>query len=90
MLCTVKAVRWLIFGKDVSTVVVKSSVRFKDLVREAELVTAANDRRTLNVAFSYTSREEISQVRGEKAELWPFETRSIAYLLPYCPIRLCG
>ncbi len=34
----------------------------KALIREAESVTARNDRRTLNVAFAYTSREEMAQV----------------------------
>ncbi len=32
------------------------------LIAEAEAETAANGRRTLNVAFSYTSREEMAQV----------------------------
>lgn len=35
----------------------------KDLISQAEKATETNDERILNVAFSYTSREEIAQVR---------------------------
>lgn len=34
----------------------------QDLIREAQNATKDNNKRTLNVAFSYTSREEMTQV----------------------------
>ena len=35
----------------------------RSLIRRAEEVTAENGERTLNVAFSYASREEMTQVK---------------------------
>ena len=36
----------------------------QDLIRQTEEITKDNNERILNVAFSYTSREEMTQVAG--------------------------